>query len=493
MSQYMDMVRRRWPYVVTIIPAVLLVAVFFAFYLTPMYQSSAAIMLEESSIDPALIKTTVRSYADQQIELVERVVMTTDRLQPVVEELDPYPDMPDLSVRDKARLIIDNTTLEKVDPVTMEPLPTSNAFSIKYRNPSPELAQAVTEKISELFLTHNREVRTEQARGAYDFLLVNSEALEEQMLDIERRISAFKEKYGEALPEAQARNENAVDRLQRDYDGLMAQVRLIEQQESMFKLQLSQISPMLVAEEGGDVYTQLGKLRAELADAQQKYTPEHPDVKRLRRAIQTLAEQAKLGNPQNVRPDNPEYLRVAAELQAVQTNLAALRSNAARAQNQIAQYQSFLTQTPGVEREYTQLMRESEIARQQYADIQAKLRDAALSQRLESQAKGDRYTLISDAYYPSKPASPNRLGIIMLGIVLGGGLAFGIAAFRESTDPTVRSSADVADIGDLPVIGAVPSLLNDAERRRRRVVWGGVAGAYAVATLVVAITVLQAS
>ena len=68
---------------------------------------------------------------------------------------------------------------------------------------------------------------------------------------------------------------------------------MLEQQESLLCIAAKQISPTIVAS-GADIPTQLGLLRAELAAAQQKYTADHPDVKRLKLAIAALAAQAKL-------------------------------------------------------------------------------------------------------------------------------------------------------------------------------------------------------
>lgn len=489
-TQYMGVLRRRWPYLVTILPAAVLLAVLMAFTLPAIYQSSATILLEASSIDPTLVKTSVVSYADQQIELVRRTVMTADNVEPIVKKVDPYPDLKDVSTREKANMILGDFNIQKVDPVTLEPMVLSNAFSIYYNNPSPQIAAEVTGLIAELFLESGRASRTAQARDAYNFLLVASKTAEQQMLELEKRISEFKSKYGDALPDAMARNETSLDRTQREYDAGMAQIRVVEQQESLLKLQLSQISPTLIAEKGGDIYTQLGTLRAQLAEAQQKYTPDHPDVKRLTRAIQTLAEQSKLGNPQNIKPDNPEYMRVSSELNAVRGELAALRSNTARARAQILDYERRLSSTPGVEREFVQLTREREILQQQFGEIQSKLRNAQMSENLEAEAKGERYTLIRKASVPFKPDSPNRLGIIMLGVVLGGALSVGMAAFRESTDPTVRATYDVYDVSSLPLIGAIPSIANPADRRRKKLIWTSLAGTYAVAIVGVAVAVL---
>lgn len=485
LGQYAGILRRRWQYLALVVPPAVLIAVALAFTLPATYSSSATILLEASSIDPSLIKTTVVSYADQRIELVRRDVMSAERLEHIVKQVDPYPDQPGLSLRDKANLISSNTRLVKVDPVTLEPLVVSSAFSIRYSNQSPELAARVAQHLADLFLSSNRETRTAEALDTYNFMLARSKELETQIRSVEQRIAEFKGRFGNALPEAAARNEAGMDRAEREVDSVKAQIRMAEQQESLLKLQLNQISPTLITNKGSDLFTQLGTLRAQLAEAQQKYTPDHPDVKRLTRAIEALAAQAKLGNPNNVTPDNPDYMRVSAELDAVRTNLAALRSNMARSQVQLGQYEQRLTQTPQVEQGYVQLTRDREILQQQFESTQVKLREAELSKSLESQAKGERYTLIRQPFVPGTPDSPNRLGIILLGIVMGFGVAVGFAIFKESADPTIRDTADVSSIVDLPLIAAIPSFANARTRRRQRFVWGSVAGAYLFAALIV--------
>ncbi|MEP7314579.1 MAG: hypothetical protein ABI859_18495, partial [Pseudomonadota bacterium] len=381
MGEYAAVLRRRWPYLVVICPSAILIAVFLAFALPTIYQSAATILLEPSSIPAEFVKTTVVSYADQQIELVRRRVMTADSLQAVVAEVDPYPGQPETSARDKAAAIIANTRIQKVDPITMEPMVVSAAFSIYYSNPDPQIAAAVTGHIADLFLNYNRTSRIAQAKQAYDFLRQQSDEMNAQIRALEQQISDFKVRHGDALPESRERNESSLDRVQRDLDGLNAEVRVVSQQESLLKLQLSQTSPTLVAT-GKDAYTQLGLLRSELAAANQKYTPDHPDVKRLTRAIAALAAQANLGTTAPVRPDNPDYLRIASELGAVQQNLAALQSNAARARAQINDYDRRLGQAPTVERDFAQLTRDHDIARQQFGEVQSKLRTAEAAQAL---------------------------------------------------------------------------------------------------------------
>src|SRR5690606_22342873 len=206
-----------------------------------------------------------------------------------------------------------------------------------YHNPDPKLALVVANELVTLFLDYNRKTRQERAQGTYRFLLSESKKLSNHIRQMETKLAEFKSKYGDALPEAQARNLQALDASRRDYDSLQAQIRLAEERESLLALQLSEVPPTLVGA-ASDIRTQLATLRAELALAERRYTPEHPDVKRLRQAIQTLVEEHRGVDQPAGRPDNPEYLRISSQLAAVRRELAALRAASSRAFEQVQSY-----------------------------------------------------------------------------------------------------------------------------------------------------------
>lgn len=238
----------------------------------------------------------------------------------------------------------------------------------------------------------------------------------------------------------------------------------------------------------------LATLRAELSEAEKKYTPEHPDVKRLRRAVQAMLEQQGLNaqDGRRVKADNPEYLRVQSSLDAARRELAALRAAAARASAQSAGYSRSLELTPNVEREYVQLVRDYDVARNQYTDIQSKLKDADLTRSLVADDQGQRFAMIREPSNPTSPSSPNRLGIILLGLVLGIALGIGGAMIAEMADPSVRGARDLQDLTGHAMVAAVPLLLNNEDQRQRRRRIGSVAAAFAVALVIVGATVVRA-
>jgi succinoglycan biosynthesis transport protein ExoP len=306
---------------------------------------------------------------------------------------------------------------------------------------------------------------------------------------MEQRLARFKAQYGAALPEMQAHNMAEIDRAQHDVESIRQEELVAEEKESQLQLQLNNLSPSLTAAVG-DVRTELAKLRAQLAEANQKYTPAHPEVRRLEHAIAEMSAQSVASTrPIAGKPDNPEYLAVADQLAGVRHQLAALRANEARARRDMQAYEGHLATTPNVEREYTRLQREYASARDRYEDLQAKMKNAALARTMESEDRGEKFALLHAPTAPQKPYYPNRLGIILLAILLGCGVALGIAAFVDASDPTVRGSGDLQAIMAIPALGSVPVLLNDRDRRIRRLGWGTALTAYAAGAVLAAATI----
>jgi succinoglycan biosynthesis transport protein ExoP len=470
LGDYLAIARRRRTLLLTFCPSVLLVAVLFAFKLPAMYRSSGTILLEGPSVPQELIRSTVvASYADQQIELLRRRVLTLDRLSELVAENDPYPTRSDLDTRGKAALISESTQIERVDPITLEPLLESNAFSIHYQNESPAMAATVTRAIVNLFLSYNLESRTQSATETVTFLTEQARRLEQDIAEAERALAEFKQKHAGGLPDSQNMNQNQLDRAEReslDYD---RRIRELEQQQALLNLQLAETPPTLMAAVG-QTREDVALLRAQLADARQRYTEEHPDVRRLVRSIEALQQGGGTSGARVV-PDNPVYLQVREQLTAVVRELTALRAERTALRRQVDEFSRRLYVAPEIERELLALTRDYELAQNNYRDIKQKLTDADMARSVEEEQRGERFTLIRSPGTPSRPYSPNRLGILLLGFVMSIGGGIGLAALAEAADSTIRGARDLRDILNMPPIGTVPRIYNHQDQAQRRRRW----------------------
>ncbi len=488
---YVEVVRRRSVYLLTIIPIAILMSIYLAFSIRPIYQATATILRETSSVQKDVIQTTVASDADQQIEIVQGRVMTADILQKLVGELDPYPTEKTLSVSQKAQRILEDTSLEKVDAVTLKPTVDTNAFSLHYSNSDPERAAAVATRLAQLFLTYNQRTRSEAARETASFLATQSESISQQLRETDEKLANMKTLHGDALPELTQQNQASLDRTERDLDAIQQQIVTAEGRESLLSVQLSQMSPNLITQSGD--LTDVATVRAQLAEAEQRYTPDHPEVKRLRHALETLMAQTPPSTNGIVAgANNPQYLMAASELNSVRATLAGLRTQAAKYRDQMNQYEQLLRRTPLVEPEYVEIQRRRQSLQTEYQQIQDKLRNAESAETFETEQRGDRFSLLRAPLVPKSPVYPNRIGFIMLGLVVGCALAGVAVAIAESMGTAIRSPRDLPILDDTPLLASIPWIQNAKDRRRRRIMFASAFALYGFAILFVASTVVSA-
>jgi polysaccharide biosynthesis transport protein len=409
-----------------------------------------------------------------------------------VQQIDPYPDLRTLTVADKAQRLLEDTSLEKVDPVTMKPQAESNAFSLHYNNPSPVLAKAVDERLGQLFLTYNQQLRTEAAGDTAGFLQKQSEMLAQQMREVDAALAVLKSKYGNALPEFLQRNTSTAEDTQRQLDALQQQILVAQEKESLLSVQLSQMSPNLITQSGD--LTDIATVRAKLTEAEQRYTPDHPEVRRLRRALETLMAQGAgtVGGPVTQGSNNPQYQMTAAQLQAAKNELANLQNQANATRGKLQQYRDVLQRTPAAEKEFSEVLRRKEVLQNQYQRAQDRLQNANLATTFERQQGGERFTLLRAPVVPRSPVYPNRLGLILIGLVFGAALTGIAIAIAESMDKKVRIARDMPILDDVPVLANIPFISNKRDRRRRALVFTSFAAAYSLAAVVAGAVILSA-
>ncbi len=101
--------------------------------------------------------------------------------------------------------------------------------------------------------------------------------------------------------------------------------------------------------------------------------------------------------------DNPAYVQIQAQLAATESDLSALEMQNEKLRTQEAAYQSDISASPQVEKEYQDLSRDYDNARARYQEIRAKQSSARVAQSLETDRQGERFTLIDPPLPPEEP------------------------------------------------------------------------------------------
>ena len=127
-----------------------------------------------------------------------------------------------------------------------------------------------------------------------------------------------------------------------------------------------------------------------------------------------------------------------------------------------------------MEEGYKSLLVDRNNTQAKYDDLMRKVMEARVSQGLEKEQKGERFTIIDPARLPEQPYKPNRLAIILIGLVLALGAGAGTGALMEFSDSSVRSAEALTMLTSFPVLATIPEILGSKEtagRKTRLMIW----------------------
>ncbi len=481
LGDYLAMVRRRkalifWPALL-----VFLAALAVALFLPARYQSLATILIEEQDVPRDFVQSTITNYADQQIQIINRRLMTVETLSGIADKFGLYrndegeaPPATELLKRFSQDMAMNLVSAEVVDPRSGRPGEATIAFTLSFVAGDSSTAQKVTNEIVTLFLNENLRARDSQAASTAQFLAEEARLLQDELQGLEAQLAAFKKANEGSLPELYQFNLSVVERTQREKDDLEFRLNELAKREIEVQSQLVSISPTAPRLlPGGTTFMndgdRLDYLRSERERLQSRYQAAHPDVRALDLEIAEL-EQRQTGTPEAA-ADNPAYLLLHNQLQSLVLERNTLQARLGELGSRIAQYEGYIRRAPDVEKDYQALLRDYNTANQKYQELKAKQREAELSRNLERERKGQRFTLIEPPSLPIDPVKPNRPAIVLIGFIMALGAGFGLAYLRESTDKAVHGEKALEKILGGPLLAVVPYIENIDDHRQRQRSW----------------------
>lgn len=214
-----------------------------------------------------------------------------------------------------------------------------------------------------------------------------------------------------------------------------------------------------------ELMNELVRYQEQLRAAQQQYSDDHPEVQRLEKSIAALQRgfetaliSAKGDSAVMTPPNNPRYVALKTQLDSGEANLKAEQSRLGELNQKLAEYEERLYQTPVVERDFISLSRDYDNSIAKYRELKEKQLQAELAQQLEAGDRAERFVLASPAYFPTSPESPNQLGIILLGGLLGLACGIGAVAIAEYLDKTLRNASMLTQILGKPPLAVIPRI-----------------------------------
>lgn len=349
------------------------------------YRSSGLILVEQQEIPTQWVNSTVVSIADERIQAIGQRVLTTENLWRIAEKFDMFAESRGFLTREeivnlvRQSFYVENVQASIRDRQSGMRSSATVAFRINYENPDPVLARDVARELASLYLDENLRARTQAAKDTRLFLESEADRLEDELADIEGKISRFKEENFGALPEHQQINIQAYQRTEEQIEDIGQLLASLEERRIILESSIDSAERLLRAGQPSTATAavvrdpraeRLAELKAEFVNLQTRYSADHPDLIRLQREIALLEGETGVASGAGLEE----------RLAAVQTELEAARNR-------------YSAEHP----EVTRLQQEFDLLTQQVAAAPGEVVDTAVS--VEEELAEDQPSLRTDPAY----------------------------------------------------------------------------------------------
>ena len=476
-----DILKRRRRGILGTAAAVFAISAATAFLIPPQYRSSSTILIEDQEVPRDFVNTTVTSYADQRLQTINQRIMGTDKLLEIIKKFNLYPDLKqkwtteEVVAKLRKDIKLNTISADVVDPRSGMVKPATIAFTLAYQGKDPLVVQQVAGELASLYLGENLATRERQSQGTTNFMEEEMKTLRAHLAETDAKLSAYKQKNLNTLPELAQTNMQIAESTEHEITSLSEQLRGLREKESQTRSQLDSVS----TDAGSQDKTRLAELRVRLGELKTRFTDEHPDVVKTRSELAELVKQLRTSGRDSAdnKPDNVSYIALSSALAGIRSDIESVKRQVAAFTRKRDDYRKRMADTPGVEEGYRTLMNDRFSYQLKFDDITKKYLESKTAHGLETEQKGERFSLIDAARLPEKPVSPNIPAILLIGLVLGVGSGAGFAALREQGDHTARTAEQLYLATSLPVLASIPLLLSwqdhaQIKLRRRRTAIG---------------------
>jgi polysaccharide biosynthesis transport protein len=366
--------------------------------------------------------------------------------------------------------------------LNVAPIRNSRLVDIKFDSEDPAFATNIVNALAKNYIEQNLEYRFTASKEATDWL---GERLAEQRTQVEAaevKLQAYREQNDAISLEDR---QNIVVQKLTDLNAAVTKAKTERIQKESMYVQLRAIQDNAAALDtfpailsNGFIQQQKGELaqqQQQLAQLSDKFGDKHPEIVKTRSAIQATQLKLQTEIHKVVQSVRTEY----------QAALAQENSLAAALSQQKGEALSM--NKKGIE--YSVLARDVESSKQLYESLLQRAKETGVSTELKS----SNIRVIDAAERPRKPISPRTTVNMLLGLLSGTVLAFGLAFFFEYLDSRIKTPDEIKGHLGLPSLGMVPALEAKAWKGKEPLIHTGVPPGFAEAFRTIRTNVLFSS
>jgi succinoglycan biosynthesis transport protein ExoP len=466
-------------------------------HLPRLYVSSALILIPPRDIPADFVVDLIAGSVENRLKSIEQTVLSRKILVQIIQEFGPeLPELRQLNMDEQVETLRGQISIPYQTSRDIK-APTVTSFNISYQNRNPVLAQKIASKLTQLFIEEDNRTREDQVSGTKTFLAGALETVEAELHASESRLKDMKASRQFELPE---RLETNLRRL----ESLAVDKRTNEEalgRNQVLRLNLEQLladTPPVIPKIQTVPPTPRAPLNAPLENPRiaeyrkaklafeelEGKPPANPDRQRAQLTLNrakaklsaeefaeaekplALADSPLAEQPPKVEPvtePNPRYQSWMASLREAQKEFEILQNQKALITAEIDKYNRRIENTPETEQQIADVQRETTELQNRFADLKGKLSQAQLSEKMESEQKGQQFVVVDTANLPIEPSKPNTKMVALAGVGLSLALALAFAIGVDVSRQRIWTQAEVETFWGVPVLIDIPEILTDSD------------------------------
>ncbi len=293
-DEYWAVVRRRkWWIIGPLFLGWLLVFVS-AWIIPARYTSEAAILIEPQKVPEHYVTPNVQVDLGERLEAITQQVLSRSRLLSIINRYHLYqsfltPTSDDQLKKMRSDIKIDLVRTPGDEEGGKREL---TAFKLEYTADSAAVAQQVNMQMVSYFIDENVKASQEQSESTTEFLDTQLRNAQQSLAAQEDKLRDFEKEHAGELPEQIQSNIQMLNGAQQQLGAAVdARNRALQQQAYLTSLAAQYDAAGINNLQSGapqSIDQQIENARSSLADLEARYTPEHPDVKKMKETIAKL-------------------------------------------------------------------------------------------------------------------------------------------------------------------------------------------------------------
>jgi succinoglycan biosynthesis transport protein ExoP len=467
---YLGILRRRWPLVFLVMVVSVGVTAFITLRMTKIYRATTTVRIETQA--PQVLGKDIEAVDEMgsgagwaNIEYYEtqyKIIASRDVASRVVREFKLNEDPDFLEIPEEERHPFKPVSVEEAaetlqEMLTVEPVKDSRIVSIHVDNPSPKRAQLYANAIAKAYLDKNLETMLQSTVDAVDWLSKQLDDAQHKLSASEEAAYEFKKDHG-ILSMSLEERQNMITAQMTDVATKLTDAKAERIALESKKAALAGVAdvkdPMAIPFDAlnsnsliQELKQQYGALSQEYSEMSERYGPNFPLMVELDAKIERI--QSDIAREVNN------------VLKAVDVSLAASKKTEKGLTKTLAALSRQAMALGEKSVAYNRLEREKINNERVYELLIGRSKEAHLSRLL----RVNNVHILDPALLPKYPVKPRFNVNILVALVVGLILGFGLALLVELFDRTIKSQEEVESLG-LTFLGIIPFI--DASNPRSR-------------------------